>query len=465
MVSLSKCLVAAGLLIASVPSNLHAFALLGPFKDWQVQRIGYRLGGDIGGPTTPLEAYRWNVPLITYAFDESFLRYFGANGVAAVDEAIKIFNDLPPATQVNLDNYPLDTKLSNPTAEAAGLLDLKSYTMRILLEELGLAEAERWVWALRSRVIINNVTNFTTINLNYDPVTLRPSRFVNGVPYGFEIFDGQVISDAEEFVRVDPFPNVPFSSVSGSFPFTGQFYFGLTRDDVGGLRFLLHTNNIVTEGLIGGITSQGTATRRNFSYIPYFGTTNFGQFGSNFLNTNLTGNFITNGLRGGVNKITFQKVQFDSLLGQSFTAVTNRYRDGVLAGGRLVSQPVQRAITEPDIVFVVEDIGLSVIGTPLLYSRTGTAGWINNDALNGRSAAFGPGVIQGPVQIAFTDQLPYYHTVTPFLTDQDIGGSGIFFDGAFVWGSFDESDTPPIIYPRFLELTVEDILNAANRRN
>ena len=36
------------------------------------------------------EEYRWNVPVLTYAFDQSFLDYFGSNGVAAVEKAFQI---------------------------------------------------------------------------------------------------------------------------------------------------------------------------------------------------------------------------------------------------------------------------------------------------------------------------------------------------------------------------------------
>jgi len=72
-------------------------SFLGPFKngaapnDWQARGfggrpagLGYTLAGDIGGPMFPLEGYRWNLPIITYGFDESFIRYFGNDGIAKV---------------------------------------------------------------------------------------------------------------------------------------------------------------------------------------------------------------------------------------------------------------------------------------------------------------------------------------------------------------------------------------------
>src|SRR4051812_12111309 len=73
------------LLLLLVGIVTMGFSLIGPPKnggnpnDWQARGfggrpagLGYTLGGDIGGPMNQLEGYRWNVPIITYAFDESF---------------------------------------------------------------------------------------------------------------------------------------------------------------------------------------------------------------------------------------------------------------------------------------------------------------------------------------------------------------------------------------------------------
>ena len=36
------------------------------------------------------EEYRWNTPLLTYAYDESFINYFGENGILAIEDAIEL---------------------------------------------------------------------------------------------------------------------------------------------------------------------------------------------------------------------------------------------------------------------------------------------------------------------------------------------------------------------------------------
>src|SRR5437773_7436403 len=101
-------------LLVGPVTGARAFSLLGPLSTpataWQVQGIGFSLPGDIGNPVNIGEEYRWNVPNITYAFDESFLNYFGQEGVAAVEQAIAIINDLGPVSSFSADlsEFPIE---------------------------------------------------------------------------------------------------------------------------------------------------------------------------------------------------------------------------------------------------------------------------------------------------------------------------------------------------------------------
>src|SRR5437867_7240915 len=117
-------------------ARANAFSLLGPYTDWMQYTNGFRQHGDIGGPMNLGEEYRWNVPVLTYAFDQSFLDYFGTNGVAAVESAISILNGLPPASQINPSNYPAESGGFNYNTQSQGLLDLKSATLAFMLEHL-----------------------------------------------------------------------------------------------------------------------------------------------------------------------------------------------------------------------------------------------------------------------------------------------------------------------------------------
>lgn len=138
--------------------RMEAFSLLGPYEAWMQYSNCFRLPitpiydlpGDIGGPMCLSNGYRWNVPVVTYGFDQSFLNFFGTNGVAAVEGAIQILNDLPPASSVELTNYSDNSQLINPQAQAQSLYDLQSVTLSLLLEQLGLASPTRYVYVLRS---------------------------------------------------------------------------------------------------------------------------------------------------------------------------------------------------------------------------------------------------------------------------------------------------------------------------
>src|SRR5687768_12465634 len=125
-------------LVMAATTAAQGFALLGIYYDWQVEGIGYNLAGDMGGPKTITEGYRWTVPVIHYAFDQSFVNYFGPRGMAAVEEAIKVFNDLPPMNSIRDDGFdifvngrpvPTDTTRNHPDAETLGVFDVKSIIM------------------------------------------------------------------------------------------------------------------------------------------------------------------------------------------------------------------------------------------------------------------------------------------------------------------------------------------------
>ena len=51
------------------------------------------------------EEYRWNSPIVTYSYDESFLNYFGSNGVVAIEKGMDILNSIPSASSIKT-NYP-----------------------------------------------------------------------------------------------------------------------------------------------------------------------------------------------------------------------------------------------------------------------------------------------------------------------------------------------------------------------
>src|ERR1039457_6056328 len=166
--------------IAPLASGLQTswgFALLGPLTLANgadaLQRvvIGYDLPytddflpgdpeflGDIGGPRNIGEEYRRNVPVLYYTYDQTFLNFFGADGAGAVDGAYAIMNSVPKADKMDLSQYPLVSTQPNFTAHADFLTGLKSETRHLLVEQLGLADPERFVWTLHDRVVLPGTT-------------------------------------------------------------------------------------------------------------------------------------------------------------------------------------------------------------------------------------------------------------------------------------------------------------------
>ena len=87
MLNFSKrTVLAAGLLLAGA-AGVHAFTLANGTNRVVVNNLG--------------EEYRWNSPVITYTYDESFLNYFGSNGVVAIEKAMGILNAIPPASTIS----------------------------------------------------------------------------------------------------------------------------------------------------------------------------------------------------------------------------------------------------------------------------------------------------------------------------------------------------------------------------
>ena len=454
-------------LMISLPAA-RGFSMLGNYASWQVPGIGYNaLNTDIGGPMALGEEYRWEVPTIYYAFDQSFLNYFGTKGIDAINAAMKILNDVPPASKMstNLTEFPLDTIRVNPTAQTLGLLDLKSTALGIMVEELGLASPERFVWTLRERKVLTvgaiSITNYTIIQRNFDPITLQPTPYVNSTLYTYLVreFTQPDYADAVDFVSATNgsiFPRrtvagMQFGSSGSSGLASGEYYIGLTRDDAGGLRYLLKTKNYNVENLPPNatVTTAGTvgagSVDLSLVWLPV-GATVGGGTGA----TPGTGGVVApvnTALRGGKDKLRFVRANYDSLVGQAFQRQTNIYADTYVLNSKAITQTVQRIVTQPDILFTAQDLGTYLnTGTPVFWARTGNL--ISNDGINGNSTQPGPGVIRGQINISFTTLLPYDYVTA----GGSFGGGSAFFSGGILWGYFDGSDTPPVVFPDSISL-------------
>ena len=320
-----------------------AFSLLGPspsypglpsnFGDaWELPIITYNplTAWDTAntGPKNWGEGYRRNTPVMYYACDGPFITFFDVHGTQAVDQAFAILNNTftnsPTGVTNGLDGYspslsefPLNSQSINYTAQGAGLLDLKSYTLHLLVEQLGLANPVRYTWTLHQRYLppggncLNGDEEYLVVQRNFDTFSQSPnqitySSYVNNTLYSYIIAEycearfspfgpQDVLADAVEF-PVDPLADVftpvaagdggwlinnpavpPFRPViftaDALFPFgfglaVGGFYTGLTRDDVAGLRYLLSANNINWENAPAGSIQLSSASGGGINYGP-----------------------------------------------------------------------------------------------------------------------------------------------------------------------------------------------------
>ncbi len=246
-------------LLAVGVERVNAFVLLGPFETYQTDALAYRYLGDWGGPHNWGEEYRKNTPVVYYTYDQTFLDYFGSNGVAAVEEAFAIMNSLTNVDYYtkDLSEWPLQVQAFNYKAQALDLTDLKSLFLFRLMEQMGLGMPERYVWALHDREVgpggcPANVS-YLVDKRNFDPSStpldqLQPSSYVNGALYSYIIFEGcstTPVADAVEYI-VDPLAD-SYTSVAGYNNLPGGYFTGLSRDDVAGLRYLMRTNNLNLE--------------------------------------------------------------------------------------------------------------------------------------------------------------------------------------------------------------------------
>ena len=260
-----------------------AFVLIGPDNEaYQDNSIGYNPNPFIDRlsikPKFLGEEYRPNIPVIFYTFDQNFLDYFGSNGVAAVEDAFAILNQLGQTnlSAYNLDDIPMESARLNYKAAALSLSDVKSAVLNLMTEQRGLTHPDRYVWTIHSREHFGTIPcpvgmQYIIQKMNYDPIpsaldTFQQSSYVNGTLYTYSILEycqasdspiPPMLADAIE-IQVDPLATT-FSAVAaggiapiilagsqlslGSGLNFGSYYTGLTRDDVGGFRYLLRTNN------------------------------------------------------------------------------------------------------------------------------------------------------------------------------------------------------------------------------
>jgi hypothetical protein len=514
-----KVLITSVVLLAAV-SDAFGFVMIGPpdANSTTGNGVNFNITDDLGGPKELKTFYRWNIPYLTYSFDASFVRYFGYEGMEAVNDAFRVVNDFfIPADKSYVGVSRMDlsrdgfrsnynTAWVNTTAQNQQIIDLKSLTLGILINELGVGNPHRYAFTIGGISVNQTGTqwNFNVRLRNYDPITWEPTDKINGVTYSYRlIHDGvppvapatlpaPTFADMEEFTTdtsgnawtavssiIDGFYGntaIYWTDSPTLFNF-GVYYDGknamggqykprhaLTYDDAGALKYLYRTNNFVVEDLDLAINliipanqlpdpvaqyfpnpqnnwtvdpiarlphafprRQASATAPNAGVpiflptSPFSGIPIIGPVGG----ANPTMGMGGQQLRGGIDRMQFYHVPFDSLVGNLFTPTNYIWKDTwveavgqTISGGnnttpgasqfvgfsqlRYFTQTLGRNVGTPDILFVVDALGQSVDGVPIAWRRTDNAAWTDYSGIQPIGMAGvgpagpGPGVINPP---------------------------------------------------------------------
>jgi hypothetical protein len=372
--------------------------------------------------------------------------------VEEVDKAFKMINEVPPASKVDLNDFTLTSQRVNHRAAALGLVDLKSTTLSLMMHEMGLGDPVRFVYTLRSRWISPGgaPTNFYVIRRNFDPVTWRATSYINGQLWTYTAV--QDVNEAESFVftaPVDPlalngFMNAAVASGWGSgMLLFGGFWTGLTRDDVGGLRYIYRANNYNVENVPTNATLN---TAGGGPWGPPPGTTNTvtNAFGSNVV--------VNIALRAGVERVQFKKVNNDSTFGV-FEPFTNTYSDTFITNATEFTQFLSRGLPAPDILFDVADLQ-GGDNTDVFTTFNSVLAWTNNDPNNGIAGNLGPGVVEpagaGPGLIITYNSIGrmFWNTAPNLISEVNRFG-----DIGWWWASFDGTTNEPVVYPLGTEVS------------
>lgn len=466
MMRISKIIICLALGI-TVAGNAFGFSMWGPAEAFETQALDYGirylpmlplpnesvdtvLAGagtvapfniELGGTKDIGEGSRLNVPIITYGYDSTFLSYFGAKGEAAIDSAFAVLNALPASSSVSAKLTGFVTQGNqqvNYTAEALRLLDLKSTIMWLMMEHMGLI-GETHTFDLLEGVLIPTGFpgagpcnfNYVVAVRNFDPTDYSPSQYVNGTLLTYQI--GQLcptpgVGDAMEQTVQAGAP--PFSTVSTrEAQEVGGYYLRITRDDMGGLKYLYNKNRFVNEGLDTNAVVSATVTGFNPINLTVSNTTTTGFAG----------------LLGGVEKITFVKTPFDSVLGTSFTPIIYRYSMPWRTNGVSRTLTVTRTVTQPDIIFTAGNLTFPGGGLPYQETLTRVSGFLSYGfavSEGGGDPLATPRVITPEMIVTLNNSgQVYYNQGSGFLDEANNIGLG------YNWGSFNGSTNAPVVFP------------------
>jgi len=279
--------------------------------------------------------------------------------------------------------------------------------------------------------VVPVVTNKYTTNILMTVITGPPVK----APYGSPVVS---LTNYQAIVTANPsgdFYTVPTfgTNLCGS----GIIYTGLTS--------VVYTTNLVTSISTNLITTTNTtlytesqsiiSSYQSHTFVAY--PVNCGQ------TTNATG------LYQGIDKIQFIRVNYDSLLGQTFEPITNSFTMVAVTNSQTRLQHFDRLVTTPDVVFDAQDLASGngdLNGAPIAAIAEP-----NYDQANILPGLAGPGIINPPAVFIFDKVGNVY--LNGSLADYELATNGFLFlsqinqSQLLAYGSFDGTTNAPVVYP------------------
>jgi hypothetical protein len=326
---------------------------------------------------------------------------------------------------------------------------------------LGLA-GEEHIYDLRSRVATPVTCEFTyqTIIRNFDPISWDPSIYVNGTQFTYHLIDSCTVGDAvEEVVKT----HVPSPSLASDVAFmVGAYNLGITRDDAGGLRYLYRKSNynnetIPIDAYVSATVDSPWNTISSNTPINIGGSSPWNvvvtssnrtsiTIGSTRTTTATAGNIVSTNdyaLRGGIEKVNFFRMNYDSYYGTNFRPVTLVYTIPTVKNNKAVYQKITRIVTMPDILITAADLLDADMNQFWTY--------IGSSAGSSATTDNGPGIFDPRAQFTYNKVGRIYYNVGIANNAFFLPGSGGLREANatayHIWGTFDGSTNAPIVFP------------------
>jgi hypothetical protein len=351
-------------------------------------------------------------------------------------------------------------------------------------------------------VLVTNVTPYFT-NSPYDPVgtparlayatnvqlvvetryqhvfdNLYTVTFTNGQWYAVQVPDVTIYTNTQTMaIQTIAITNSPYAPVVNPLV-TNVSEFFFQTNYYGGEYFILPTNscevailalqatftNIWTNFLVASTNLIDTNAPVNTNVVA---NTNVQSYTQNLLTYSTNHAFVilpitcetnTVALRQGIDKVTFVRRHYDSLLGTFFEPTTNFYVLNSVTNSRILPQRIQRPILVPDILLTAQDTASGPAADPAAGSIARNIAFSTN-AGGAYVGLAGPGTIEP--NTTFT-----YNKVGPIWFQQSTLGAFSYFPAPeaeynqvplLIWGSFDGTTNAPIIYPN--GVSVENLEN------